>query len=295
MVQSKRGNPRFRPNADCRTAPPSAGFEVRVCSQRLWDVRLISASLTRVAPERKALKAKSQEANNHGIHVPALQETNAESLPVSDPESEQAYEKFLDDLSLVDVDSLLSPPMLDLQGGPARHTEEPPPTQPCPGHYWHAPPAVAPTISHMQAYVGAALPSGPSTPTRAMPWANPPAANPDPRFLPNADTRSDAEGQQPEPLLHVAMRSRNRAVVQVLLQRGAVAVDERDVEGRTALHIAAGLGDGAMIGVLLANGADTQARDVRGHLALYYAVEQGHCEVVERLLDGADTRCTQAT
>ena len=90
------------------------------------------------------------------------------------------------------------------------------------------------------------------------------------------------------PLLHVATRSRNCAVMHVLLQRGAATIDERDVEGRTALHVAAGLGDKALVTLLVNEGADARLLDSRGRLALYYAVEKGHYDVVEMLLDRAD-------
>lgn len=101
-----------------------------------------------------------------------------------------------------------------------------------------------------------------------------------------ADVKADVN--PPSPLLHVATRSRNHGVMHVLLQRGAVAIDERDAEGRTALHVAAGLGDKTLVGLLLREGADPRLLDMRGRLALYYAVEKGQYEVVEMLLDRAE-------
>jgi ankyrin repeat protein len=74
-------------------------------------------------------------------------------------------------------------------------------------------------------------------------------------------------------------------VIQVLLRRGVAAIDERDSEGRTALHIATELGDEVLVRLLLGQGADTRVKDAHGRLALHYAVEKGQCEVVEMLLD----------
>ncbi|KAF1922288.1 uncharacterized protein M421DRAFT_96846 [Didymella exigua CBS 183.55] len=95
---------------------------------------------------------------------------------------------------------------------------------------------------------------------------------------------SDFETPDP-PLLHVAIRSRSRDVIRVLLRRGVVNIDDCDAEGRTALHLAAELGDEALVSLLLGQRADSQLRDNRGRLAVYYAVEKGHHEVVELLID----------
>jgi ankyrin repeat protein len=74
-------------------------------------------------------------------------------------------------------------------------------------------------------------------------------------------------------------------VIRVLFRRGVVSIDDRDAEGKTALHVAAELGDEALVGLLLDKGASSQLQDYRGRLAVYYAVEKGHHEVVELLLD----------
>ncbi|KUL81487.1 hypothetical protein ZTR_09394 [Talaromyces verruculosus] len=86
-------------------------------------------------------------------------------------------------------------------------------------------------------------------------------------------------------LLHVTTRSCKQAVIRVLLRRDAAMGDERDGEGLTAPHIAAELGDGVIVDLLLDHGADPRVQDSHGRDALYFAVERGHCQVVEMLLD----------
>jgi hypothetical protein len=95
----------------------------------------------------------------------------------------------------------------------------------------------------------------------------------------------DPDLETPDPLLHVAIRSRSRNVIRVLLRRGVASIDDRDAGGRTGLHLAAEIGDEALVNLLLGQGADSQLRDYRGRLAVYYAVEKGHHEVVELLID----------
>ncbi|GAM35115.1 hypothetical protein TCE0_015f03170 [Talaromyces pinophilus] len=72
------------------------------------------------------------------------------------------------------------------------------------------------------------------------------------------------------PLLHVAARSCKQAVIRVLLRRGGAIADEHDGEGRTALHIAAELGDGVIVSLLLDHGADPRVRDSVG--GMHYIV-----------------------
>jgi ankyrin repeat protein len=91
--------------------------------------------------------------------------------------------------------------------------------------------------------------------------------------------------QSRPPLLHVAIRTRNKSMVRLLLRRGVSSVNEQDSAGRTALHVAAQSGDGQMVETLIKHGADTKAMDINGLDALHCAVEEGHEDVVEMLLD----------
>ncbi|TVY34151.1 Protein TANC1, partial [Lachnellula occidentalis] len=92
------------------------------------------------------------------------------------------------------------------------------------------------------------------------------------------------------PLLHVAIRTRKKSMIRLLLRRGVSTINEQDSDGRTALHVAAQSGDEEMVETLLKHGADPKALDKHGLDALHCAVKQGHEEVVETLLDAIARR-----
>jgi ankyrin repeat protein len=67
------------------------------------------------------------------------------------------------------------------------------------------------------------------------------------------------------------------------------AVEERDKEGRTTLHLAAMGGNAKVTAVLLAKGADVNARAAENSTPLHYAAAAGHVGAAELLLSaGAD-------
>lgn len=65
------------------------------------------------------------------------------------------------------------------------------------------------------------------------------------------------------------------------------------MEGYTALHFAAGLGNAPLVQLLLASGASAHAKDAKGRTALEVAREAGHPEI-ETLLSAADASHRQS-
>jgi ankyrin repeat protein len=86
----------------------------------------------------------------------------------------------------------------------------------------------------------------------------------------------------PEKYLHYVFM--NDAETVGLFLEGGMAVDAVDPQGRSALHIAAGLGDGEILDLLLAHGADPNLRDNNGSTPLCEASEDGHLDNVQVLL-----------
>ena len=83
-------------------------------------------------------------------------------------------------------------------------------------------------------------------------------------------------------LLHVAALSGSLPSVQLLVERGLV-VNAVNPQGGTPLRAAADAGQLEVVDYLLAHGADVSLRDAYGLLAIDYARQNHHDEVVERL------------
>ena len=105
----------------------------------------------------------------------------------------------------------------------------------------------------------------------------------DPRFtLHNA-----ADGGHKKTALHLAVEQQLADVAQALLDEPQfTAQDARDKDGRTALALAAALGDGAMCMVLLGNQslADLDVPDALGRTVLHVAIERRLGAVCLKLL-----------
>mmetsp|Transcript_27512 Transcript_27512/g.72324 ORF Transcript_27512/g.72324 Transcript_27512/m.72324 type:complete len:1369 (+) Transcript_27512:1-4107(+) len=104
----------------------------------------------------------------------------------------------------------------------------------------------------------------------------------------------DAERKTP---LHYGVTN-SPAVLKALLaadedDRGVVndVVNAQDVEMRTALHVAVGLGNVAIVSVLLGvPGCSLELQDADGRTALHWAVQLGHTEMVAKLLKAGGGR-----
>src|ERR1035437_2457514 len=85
------------------------------------------------------------------------------------------------------------------------------------------------------------------------------------------------------PALSAAAAAGNRAMVELLLSRGA-NVNSKDSHGKTALHIAAEKEFPTVAEVLLANKADVNAQDNSGNTPLFSAANNGSLKLVAMLL-----------
>ncbi|XP_046347336.2 ankyrin-2-like [Haliotis rufescens] len=85
--------------------------------------------------------------------------------------------------------------------------------------------------------------------------------------------------------LHYAFMQRNNTCVQPLLNEEGLDVNLQDVDGCTALHIAAEYGRSDNVKSLLDRGADPCLQDNKGKTALHTACEWGNRETVELLLN----------
>ena len=88
-----------------------------------------------------------------------------------------------------------------------------------------------------------------------------------------------------ESALHLAVLESNRPTTASLLGSAGSSqlVAMADGSGRTPLHIAADRGQPPMVELLLAHGANRNAKDNRGRTPLDLAEERGHEDVVARL------------
>lgn len=118
--------------------------------------------------------------------------------------------------------------------------------------------------------------------------------NPD--ALPEGE-EGDEEEEAPMPALHEATTSGDVAEVKRLLTEKGLKTDvnEKDGEGRTALHFACGYGEGEIASFLLEKGADVNAVDESNNTALHFAAGYGQKEMTELLLKkGVDRKVKNA-
>ena len=97
----------------------------------------------------------------------------------------------------------------------------------------------------------------------------------------HCDGRGGTSGYTP---LHYASRSGHVEVMRALIQAGADVNARIRASQATPLHRAAYCGHAQAVELLIESGAEVDGRDADGKSAVDKAREQGHWEVVERLL-----------
>jgi len=103
-----------------------------------------------------------------------------------------------------------------------------------------------------------------------------------------AEPKSRDSGVQ-QASIHDAARDGDLAQVRALLKHNPDLVSTRDSTGRTPLHFAAYEGHEDVVELLLAHGADVNAKADNGETPLHFAARKGYTNVVKLLwLHGAD-------
>ncbi|MEM7395698.1 MAG: ankyrin repeat domain-containing protein, partial [Verrucomicrobiota bacterium] len=87
-------------------------------------------------------------------------------------------------------------------------------------------------------------------------------------------------------VLHLAARSCDEDMMELLLARGARVGVPEYVSDEVPLHVAARRGEPRLVGLLLQDGADPQAKTRRWVRPLHLAAEQGDASTVRRFLAG---------
>lgn len=95
----------------------------------------------------------------------------------------------------------------------------------------------------------------------------------------------DIKGDTPLHLIikrfgYVDLRPDALEMLNLLLERGGIAVNKQNNEGLTPLHLAAEIGNKDAVDALLKKGADVNIRDNKGKTAAEYALENNHPEVM---------------
>lgn len=91
--------------------------------------------------------------------------------------------------------------------------------------------------------------------------------------------------------LHKALKasSRSVSVIKLLAGGGGAGINAQQIDGMSALHLAALRGDRALVQLLLDSGATVDIRDMTGSTPFHLAVSYRHIPVVKLLLkEGAD-------
>ncbi|XP_065580521.1 uncharacterized protein LOC136040243 [Artemia franciscana] len=92
----------------------------------------------------------------------------------------------------------------------------------------------------------------------------------------------DVDGQS---ALHVAAVHGKKNIVELLIRKIGLSVDNPDNYGKTALHVSAKNGHKDVVEVLLKNNASTNIKDYSGNPPLHYAVGNDYIDVAKILLE----------
>lgn len=84
--------------------------------------------------------------------------------------------------------------------------------------------------------------------------------------------------------LHDAVRAGDQEKVKVALKQNSGAINAPDKAGNTALHLAVGKGDTAMVDLLLAQKASVNVRNAAEQTPLYRAISQNHVPIIKSIL-----------
>jgi len=103
------------------------------------------------------------------------------------------------------------------------------------------------------------------------------------KLLLQAGADPNQRGRSGLPLVEEALRQKNLEALRLLLEAGA-RVRSPD-EKKSLLHVAAEIGDEAIVDYLIRRGFDPDAPDASGRTPLHYAAEEGHVAVIKRLLE----------
>ena len=85
--------------------------------------------------------------------------------------------------------------------------------------------------------------------------------------------------------LHMAARSGNRKIAEILVACHKVEINSRDKIRQTPLHVACANGNKDLCALLLGNGADLTIKSAEGKTPLHVAVSGGNAHVARWLLN----------
>ncbi|CAL1173628.1 unnamed protein product [Cladocopium goreaui] len=115
------------------------------------------------------------------------------------------------------------------------------------------------------------------------------------RELLDAGAKVDRADTNGDTALNSALREDSSEVVSMMLSAdgGSALLSQTNRQGQSALHIAATAGASNSLRLLVAEGADTTAKDAHGKTALQYAEQRGDVEAVESISLGSTLKVAE--